>query len=243
LVIVESVAESYTSPRRAAAHRFLAGITAIGLTSAVGSVGVIATYYPLRHSSDFLQWILVLVLMTGESAAVHLPSEVILPVAGWLLIRQHDLGFLGILGVSVVAALGNTLGSGLLYVAGARGGRPLLRKYGRYFHIDEEDLDGLEAKMRRYRTAALLTSRVLPVVRTYSGFVAGLIRVPPLLFLSLTFIGSLIWSLLFVVLGVELGAHWSSIQRPAEITGVLILAGLFLGLVALTANQFRRLAD
>src|ERR1041385_5895082 len=110
--------------KRAAAHRLLAGVAGVAVTSIIGSIGVFAAYYPLRNAAGAVQWLLVFLLMTGESASIHLPSEVILPVAGWLIVRQNDLSLTGLIGVSAIAALGNTLGSSLLYVAGRHGGRP-----------------------------------------------------------------------------------------------------------------------
>lgn len=222
--------------KRAATHRFLAGLGGVVVTTAIGSLGVFATYYPLRDADYTWQWLLVFLLMVGESAAIHLPSEVILPVGGWLVVRNHDLGTLGILQLSVVAALGNTLGSTLLYAGGRFGGRRLVRRYGRYFLIHESDLDSAERRTGRHRYWALLLSRVLPVVRTYGGFVAGLLRMPLLPFLLLTFLGSFVWSALFIALGVSLGEHWQEIRRPAEIAGIVIVVLMVVGLIASTAR-------
>ena len=86
------VTETTITVRRASLHRLVASVAAVALTTVLGSAGVLATYYPLRHASYGLQWLLVFVLMTGESMAIHLPSEVILPVGGWLVVREHHLG-------------------------------------------------------------------------------------------------------------------------------------------------------
>lgn len=162
--------------RHASLHRLLAGVAAVALTTVLGSAGVLATYYPLRHASYGVPWLLVFVLMTCESMAIHLPSEVILPVGGWLVIREHHLGWWGVPALSAVAALGNTLGSSMLYAAGRYGGRPLVRRFGRFFMVSEHDLDTAAARMGRRHLGALFASRVLPVVRTYGGFVAGMMR-------------------------------------------------------------------
>jgi membrane protein DedA with SNARE-associated domain len=192
----------------------------------------------MRDASYGWQWLLVLLLMTGESAAIHLPSEVILPVGGWLVVRNHDLGLPGILGLSAVAALGNTLGSALLYCGGRFGGRPLVRRYGRYFLVHESDLDAAEARGGKHMYLALFASRVLPVVRTYGGFVAGLVRMPVAPFLLLTFAGSYVWALVFIVVGVELGENWDEIRRPAEVAGVITIV-LLLALLAWSALRLR----
>ncbi len=236
------VEETRIGTRRAAAHRFLAGLTGVVVTTIIGSLGVFATYYPLRDADGIWQWLLVFLLMTGESAAIHLPSEVILPVGGWLIVKNNDLGIGGIAALSAVAALGNTLGSGMLYAAGRYGGRPLVRRFGRYFLVHESDLDSAEAHSGRHRYWALLASRVLPVVRTYGGFVAGLLRMPVVPFVLITFAGSFVWSAAFIALGVSLGEHWEQIRRPAEIVGIVIVVLMVALLLYTTAAQWRRAA-
>lgn len=215
---------------RAAANRFFAGLGGIALTTVIGSLGVFATYLPLKDAAYEWQWALVFLLMLGESAAIHLPSEVILPVGGWLVVRNHDLGTAGVLQLSIVAALGNTAGSTLLYFAGFHGGRPLVRRFGRYFLIHEHDLDTAIRRGGRHHYVALFVSRLLPVVRTYGGFVAGILRIPLLPFVILTFAGSFIWAAIFIAAGVGLGEHWHAIRRPAEIAGIATVIVLVLAL-------------
>ncbi len=225
--------------RHAALYRLAAGLSGVALTTLIGGAGVIAVYIPLRHAAYGFQWLLVFVLMIGESMAVHLPSEVILPVGGWLVVRDHHLGTAGIFALSAIAAAGNTVGSGLLYAAGRAGGRPLVRRYGRFLLIDEADIDAAERRMRRHAVWALLLARVLPVVRTYVGFVAGLLRMPPGQFLAATFAGSFAWCLAFVAAGAALGAHWHAVRGPAEVAGVVVIALLIVLLVAATVLQLR----
>jgi membrane protein DedA with SNARE-associated domain len=229
-----------TTIGRAAANRLAAGLAGVLITSLIGGAGVVAVYYPLRHADYALQWLLVFALMAGESAAIHLPSEVILPVGGWLVVRDHHLGVAGVLGLSAIAAAGNTLGSSALYAAGLWGGRPLVRRYGRWFLIREDDIDAAERRMARHRTAALFVSRLLPVVRTYAGFVAGLLRVPPADFVAVTFAGSFVWCVVFVGAGAVLGAHWSALRLPMEVAGIAIVAIMLTTVAALTFTQWRR---
>ncbi|MHB8376285.1 MAG: DedA family protein [Dehalococcoidia bacterium] len=225
--------------KHAAIYRLAAGLSGVGLTTLIGGAGVIAVYFPLRHAAYGFQWLLVFVLMIAESMAIHLPSEVILPVGGWLVVRDHHLGVTGVLILSAIAAAGNTIGSGLLYAAGRAGGRPLVRRYGRFLLIDEDDIDAAERRMRRHAVWALLLARVLPVVRTYVGFVAGLLRMPPGQFLAATFAGSFAWCLAFVAAGAVLGTHWHAVRRPAEVAGIAVVALLVVLLAALTAVQLR----
>lgn len=231
---------SATTGRHAAANRLALGVLGVGLTSLVGGAGVVGVYFWLRHASYLFQWLLVFGLMIGESAAIHLPSEVILPVGGWLVVRQHHLGAEGVLVLSAIAAAGNTCGSSLLYLAGRRGGRPLVRRYGRWILLHERDIDASEARMRSHRAWALLVSRLLPVVRTYAGFVAGLLRVPAVSFVAITYAGSFIWSVAFIAAGAALGAHWPAIRGPAEAAGVAVLATFVAVLVVATVLAFRR---
>lgn len=232
--------EDETTAKRAAINRLLAGLLGVGATTLIGGTGVVAVYYPLRHASYGVQWLLVFVMMVGESAAIHLPSEVILPVGGWLVVREHGLGIGGVLGLSAIAAAANTVGSGLLYVAGRWGGRPLVRRYGRWILLHERDIDAAERRMANHRASALFVARLLPVVRTYVGFVAGILRVPAATFTAITFVGSFVWCLALVGAGALLGSHWSVIKRPAEIVGIGTLVLLAVAFASITIAQMRR---
>lgn len=229
-----------TGERRGAINRLLAGLLGVAATSIIGGIGVVAVYYPLRHADFAVQWLLVFAMMVGESAAIHLPSEVILPVGGWLVVREHHLGVTGVIALSAIAATANTIGSGMLYTAGWWGGRPLVRRYGHWFLLHERDIDAAERRMSRHRLWALFVARLLPVVRTYVGFVAGILRMPPTTFTLVTFAGSFAWCALFVSAGALLGTHWSLIRRPAEGAGIAIVILLVLGLGAITIAQLRR---
>lgn len=218
--IVDRVAPS---AKRAAWNRLAAGVAGVAATTVVGGLGVVAVSYPLHHSTLPVQYALVAVMMALESMAVHLPSEVILPLGGWLIVRDHGMGGGGIIALSAVAAAANTAGSLALYAAGRAGGRPLVRRYGRWFLVDEADIDGAERRMAPHRATAVFVSRLLPVVRTYSGFVAGVLRVPVPLFTALTFAGSFIWCAALIALGVALGAGWGAVRLPFEIVGATLL--------------------
>lgn len=228
------------SIRRGAFNRLLAGLLGIAATSVIGGAGVVAVYYPLRHANFAVQWFLVFVMMVGESAAIHLPSEVILPVGGWLVVREHNLGVTGVIALSAIAAAANTIGSGTLYAAGWWGGRPLVRRYGRWFLIHERDIDAAEKRMSRHRAWALFVARLLPVVRTYVGFVAGILRMPPTTFAAVTFAGSFVWCAAFVGAGALLGTHWSAVRKPAEGAGIAVAVLLVVALAWITLAQVRR---
>lgn len=211
----------------------------IALTTVLGGAIVVAAYVPLSDASTPAQWMLVFALMFGESAAIHLPSEVILPVGGWQLVQSHHLGAPGVVALSLLAAAGNTVGSLALYMAGRKGGRPLVRRYGRYLLLSEEDVIAAERRMASHGAWATFASRLLPVVRTYGGFAAGVLRIPLPAFLVATFAGSFVWALAFVTVGATLGANWTAIRVPAEIGGAAMLVVLFVGLLLITARQLR----
>jgi membrane protein DedA with SNARE-associated domain len=217
-----------------------AGIAGVALTTAIGSAGVVGAYYPLRHADVLLRWLLVFLLMAFESAAIHLPYEVILPVGGWLIVEEGELGIAGLVAVSTVAALGNTAGSLALYAAGRHGGRPLVRRYGRFFMVTEHDLDRAERALTKHHVWAVFVTRLIPVVRTYSGFAAGVLRIPLSLFVVLTFLGSLAWCLPFVLLGALAGENWDVIEGPAKVTGVVVVAVLLVALGWLSFRIVRR---
>jgi len=227
------------SARRGALNRLFAGLLGVLVTSVVGSAGVVAVYVPLRHAHFGVQWLLVFVMMVGESAAIHLPSEVILPVGGWLVVREHHLGLAGVVELSAIAAFANTIGSTMLYAAGRWGGRALVRRYGRWFLVHEDDFDAAEQRMSTNAPLAVFVARLLPVIRTYDGFVAGILRVAPASFALATLTGSFVWCLAFVGAGALLGAHWSAIEKPAEIAGGAVLIMLLVALAALTVRHLR----
>lgn len=174
----------------------------------------------IRSVYDFIGWPGVVVLMAIESAAIPLPSELIMPLAGWMLVREQGLSESYLLMAAFYGALGNTIGSLVTYYLGARGGRPLLLRYGRYVLISPHELEQAEAWFKRYGTAAIFFSRLLPVVRTFISVPAGIARVPLGQFLSLTFTGSFLWSLGLAWAGYLLGENWERLRewmRPADI--------------------------
>jgi membrane protein DedA with SNARE-associated domain len=144
-------------------------------------------------------------LMVIESAAIPLPSEVIMPFAGFLAAA----GRFSLLGLSLAGALGSVVGSALTYALGYYGGRPLIKKYGRFVLISEHDLELTEKFFRKFGSWSTLIGRVLPVVRTFISIPAGIGRVPFFRFLVFSFAGSFAWSFLLAWFGEKLGEHWT----------------------------------
>jgi len=167
--------------------------------------------------------------MAIESACIPLPSEIIMPLAGWFLVDDRGLGQQWLLLAAFCGALGNLLGSLIAYAVGAWGGRPLLLRYGRYVLITRHEVEQAERWFARYGDWAVFVSRVLPVVRTFISLPAGIARMNVWRFSILTFVGSFPWSLGLAWAGFVLGENWERIRdwmRPADIPILIVLAAL-----------------
>lgn len=162
---------------------------------------------------DSIGWPGVVVLMAIESASIPLPSELIMPLSGWMLIQAKGLSQWYVLLAGFYGALGNVLGSLAAYWVGARGGRPLLERYGRYVLITRGDLELADRWFARYGSWAVFLSRMMPVIRTFISFPAGVARVPLVRFILLTFAGAFPWSVGLAWGGYLLGENWEGLRR------------------------------
>ncbi|PKB71202.1 MAG: hypothetical protein BZY87_06610 [SAR202 cluster bacterium Io17-Chloro-G6] len=162
---------------------------------------------------DAMGWPGVVFLMGIESAAIPFPSELIMPLAGWLLIeaKGDSVWMLGMAGF--YGALGNLLGSWVAYWISYKGGRPLLNKYGRYVLVTQHEVDRAEVWFQKYGELAVFASRLLPVVRTFISVPAGIARMNFWKFSFYTFIGSYPWSLGLAYGGYKLGENWEDLRR------------------------------
>jgi membrane protein DedA with SNARE-associated domain len=147
----------------------------------------------------------VALLMAIESACIPLPSEIIMPFSGYLVSQ----GQMSLWGVGVAGAVGCVLGSLVAYWVGMYGGRPLIEKYGRYVLISRRDLDMADRWFGRYGEAIIFTSRLLPAIRTFIAFPAGVARMNLKRFILYTFAGSLPWCLGLAYVGQKLGEKWN----------------------------------
>lgn len=157
--------------------------------------------------------------MAIESACIPLPSELIMPLAGWMLIKEKSLAVTYTLVAGVYGALGNTIGSAITYAIGIWGGRPFLERYGKYLLISHHDLHLADRWFAKSGSWSIFVSRLLPVVRTFISLPAGIARMPFLKFLIYTFVGSFLWSVALAYGGYRLGEHWEQIRavlRPFD---------------------------
>jgi membrane protein DedA with SNARE-associated domain len=163
----------------------------------------------------------VMVAMAIESAMIPLPSELILPFAGFLVSDPSKLEPLtgrpwDFWIVVVVATAGNTLGSCVGYAIGAWGGRPFLMRWGRYLLIRPHEIELADRFFERWGPATAFFSRLLPIVRTFISFPAGVARMPLGRFIVYSTLGALPWSFLLVFAGEQLGEHWIDIRHALQ---------------------------
>ncbi len=173
---------------------------------------------------DFLGYGGIFLLMLLESCGLPIPSEVIMPFSGFLV----ALGKMNFWSVTLLGAFGNLIGSLLAYWIGFRGGRPLIEKYGRYILISKHDLDLADRWFIKYGNFTVFFGRLLPVVRTYISFPAGIAKMNLKKFSFYTFIGALPWSALFAWLGVKMGDNWEIIRQRLHDFDLAILAIIIL---------------
>lgn len=148
----------------------------------------------------------VVALMAIESACIPLPSEVIMPFAGYLV----SVGRFSLIGAATAGAIGCNVGSTIAYVVAAHGGRTALERWGAYVLLRHEELDRAERFFARYGAVTVFVGRLLPVIRTFIAFPAGLARMPMLKFQIYSFIGSWPWCFVLAYVGAVLGARWDS---------------------------------
>lgn len=161
-----------------------------------------------------------------------IPSEIVLSYGGFL-ISEGRIHFSGALLAGVV---GGTIAQIFLYLLGSYGGRPFLNKYGRYMFITEKHLDSAENWFKRYGTGVIFSARFIPVVRHAISIPAGIARMPLSLFTIYTVAAMIPWTVLFLLLGMELGQHWQQIEYyskpfliPIVTLALIGFAGYFIG--------------
>jgi membrane protein DedA with SNARE-associated domain len=169
----------------------------------------------------------VMIAMAIESAMIPLPSELILPYAGFLVSDSTKLepltkGPWAFWIVVIAATIGNTVGSLIAYAIGAWGGRPFLERWGKYLLIRHHEIELAEHFFDKYGAATAFFSRLLPVVRTFISFPAGVARMPLGRFIAYSTAGAFLWSILLVWAGTQLGERWEDIRHALQPFDLLI---------------------
>jgi len=197
----------------------------------------------ISSTYDVLQWPGVVALMAVESACIPFPSELIMPLSGWMLIKEKALPATYSLVAGVYGAIGNTIGSVIAYYVGMFAGRPLLNKYGRYILISQHDLDIADRWFSRSGSWTVFVSRLLPVVRTYISLPAGIAKMNMVKFLIYTFTGSFLWSTGLAYGGYLLGEHWEQLRdamRPFDPVIIAIVLGLIIYYIYRHVKHFKK---
>jgi membrane protein DedA with SNARE-associated domain len=184
----------------------------------------------------------VILLMAIQSACIPIPSEVIMPLAGYALAHsQFDLIIL-----ATVASLASNLGSIPAYWVGARGGRPMVERYGSYMLLSKRDLDRVDHFFARYGSIAVWIGRMLPIVRTFIAFPAGVAKMNQVRFHIYTFIGSWPWCYALAYIGMKLGDEWNTDPRFKAIfhrfhlgVELVIIAGFLWFVISHWKNRIR----
>lgn len=176
----------------------------------------------LTHLADLLLPLGLLGVFVGmllESAAIPIPSEILLPFAGYLVAR----GAAGWLEAGLAALAGGTAGAVVSYAVAYWGGRAVLRGV-----VRRHELDRAEAWFRRYGDMTVFFGRLVPGVRTYVSLPAGLARMPFGRFVLYSVLGALPWTVVFMALGYAAGSHWSAVvayERWVFVAGALVVVG------------------
>jgi len=191
------------------------------LTTTISSYGYLATT----------------LLMAIESCNIPVPSEIILPFSGFLVAREGLSFWIMIL----AGGVGCVIGSDISYALGKWGGRPFLYKYGKYFLLTKKDLEVSERWFNEYGDLTTFISRLLPVIRTFISFPAGVYKINFWRFNLYTFIGSFLWSLLLVYLGFLAGENWEQVRVYTERFGYIIIGVIIVGIGYYIWHKIRKI--
>jgi len=194
-------------------------------------------------------WLGVAALMAFENATGLTPSEVILGLAGWMLLAAHDSPFPGVFVGALYATMGSTAGASVTYWLARLGGRPVVDRLARWFRIDPRHVTRAEVQFKRWGPGLVFFGRMVPGVRTLVTIPAGLARMPFLQFVVFTFTGAYVWCALIIGVGYELGHQWWLVRdlvkqsAPWLFATLVALGGLGLMVRWLVVQRQRRLAS
>ncbi len=194
---------------------------------------------------DAVGYVGVAVAVALETIVAPIPSEVILPMAGWKVsqsatdasVLEPLTGLPWNIPLAVAfATAGSVVGALVGYAIGAWGGRPLLDRYGRYVGIGEEDLDRADRWFERWGSWAVFLGRMVPLVRTFVSYPAGISRMPMGRFLLFSTLGSLPWNLALIVAGFAVGESYQQIEAAIKPYETVIYAVVAIGVIALVGR-------
>ncbi|MCC7356163.1 MAG: DedA family protein [Candidatus Doudnabacteria bacterium] len=175
-------------------------------------------------------------LMALESAAMPIPSEIVLPFSGFLVSE----GRFTLSGVAITAGLASALGSAITYMLGKHGGHSFVNKYGKYVLLTPHDIEMTNRFFSKFGLAAAFLGRFVPVVRAVVSIPAGIARVPFIPFLMYSFAGSLLWGYLLGYLGLSLGPRWFELRDRFHWVDYVVLAMFAVLIIALVTRRIRQ---
>lgn len=175
----------------------------------------------------------IVAMMAMESACIPLPSEVIMPLGGLLVYSSHGAYNVWVMGFA--GTFGELCGSTVAYWVGKAGGRKVIERYGKYILIRHRDLDKADVWFKRHGEAAVFFGRLMPVVRTFISFPAGVAKMQYGRFIIYTIAGSLPWCIGLAWVGHALGPKWDQVLKPlfhkaqlVVVLGLVVLAALYI---------------
>lgn len=180
----------------------------------------------------------IVALMAIESACIPLPSEIVMPFAGYLA----STGRFDLLLAATAGAIGCNCGSTVAYLAGRYGGRPFIERWGYCLLISQRELAAADRFFVRFGGIAVLIGRLLPVIRTFIALPAGIVRLPQLKFQIYTFVGSWPWCFALAYIGYRLGQRWNADPRLQAVMhrfDLLILALIVVAVAGYVWRHFR----
>ena len=187
---------------------------------------ILASTTTLIASSGYIGIILA---MSIESACIPLPSEVIMPFAGYLA----GQGLLNIHLVALSGAIGNLIGSLIIYYLGRKSGHFLMHRIENIKYINTKHLKDTTTFFHNYGVAGVFIARLIPGIRTFISLPAGILEVSQKKFIAYTFVGSYIWSYLLSSIGYKLGKNWDSIMHSMSVFHTVIITCLIFGFIVL----------
>lgn len=176
----------------------------------------------------------IMLLMAIESTFIPIPSELILPPAGYLVWK----GKLNLIGVVIASNIGSLIGSFFTYYLGLLLGRPFVVRFGKYFLFTEEKLRKTEAFFKKYGHISIFIARLLPGIRHYISFPAGMAKMNAVTFSAFTLLGATIWSIILIFIGYHAGKNEELIKRYVhEITAIIVITAVILFLLFLVRTK------
>ncbi|ADY57373.1 SNARE associated Golgi protein-like protein [Syntrophobotulus glycolicus DSM 8271] len=174
--------------------------------------------------------------MMLESACIPLPSEIVLPLGGNMVLGGRGISLLG---VNIAAAVGSMVGSIIAYLIGYYGGRPFILNYGKYFFVSLKHFHLAEKTFLKYGASAVFFGRLLPVIRTFISLPAGIAKLDFKKFLIFSFIGMIPWNALLIYLGFKFGQNYATIIRPIfHKFEYIVIGGIALIIMIVIVKQY-----